>query len=160
FQAEDGIRDRNVTGVQTCALPILSDQVYFSDTTIYDYVSANNHSEDKVHDILNKLNLSSSIDNLEQGIHTPIVNHDIPLSGGEIVRLKMARVLINKPQMIIMDEPTEFLDAETEQLVMKHLTELKKTSAIIAVIHRRQLLSIADSHYVLNNGQLKRGDTV
>src|SRR5699024_11593099 len=83
FQAEDGIRDRNVTGVQTCALPILSDQVYFSDTTIYDYVSANNHSEDKVHDILNKLNLSSSIDNLEQGIHTPIVNHDIPLSGGE-----------------------------------------------------------------------------
>ena len=146
--------------VLTTDIGYVSDQVYFSDTTIYDYVSANNHSEDKVHDILNKLNLSSSIDNLEQGIHTPIVNHDIPLSGGEIVRLKMARVLINKPQMIIMDEPTEFLDAETEQLVMKYLTELKETSAIIAVIHRRQLLNIADSHYVLNNGQLKRGDAV
>ena len=146
--------------VLTTDIGYVSDQVYFSDTTIYGYVSANNHSEDKVHDILEQLNLSGSIDNLEEGIHTPIVNHDIPLSGGEIVRLKMARVLISRPKIIIMDEPTEFLDAETEQLVMKYLTELKKTSAIIAVIHRRQLLNIADSHYVLDNGHLKRGDAV
>lgn len=146
--------------VLTTDIGYVSDQVYFSDTTIYDYVAGNSHSEERVMGILNKLNLTHSIDNLEAGIHTPIVNHDIPLSGGEIVRLKMARVLIAKPQIIIMDEPTEFLDAETEQLVMKYLTELKETSAIIAVIHRRQLLSIADSHYVLNNGELQRGDTV
>ncbi|CDZ98976.1 ATP-binding/permease protein CydD [Jeotgalicoccus saudimassiliensis] len=146
--------------VLTTDIGYVSDQVYFSDTTIYEYVSAKNHSEDKVNDVLNRLNLFNSIDNLEHGIHTPIVNHDIPLSGGEIVRLKMARVLINKPAVIIMDEPTEFLDAETEQLVMKYLTELKETSAIIAVIHRRQLLSIADSHYVMDNGELKRGDAV
>lgn len=146
--------------VLTTDIGYVSDQVYFSDTTIYEYVSGSSHSEEKVSEILNKLNLTASIDNLDQGIHTPIVNHDIPLSGGEIVRLKMARVLIAKPEIIIMDEPTEFLDAQTEQLVMKYLTELKETSAIIAVIHRRQLLSIADSHYVLEHGELKRGDAV
>ena len=107
---------------------------------------------------MDKLKLSASIDNLENGIHTPIVNHDIPLSGGEIVRLKMARVLIDPPSMIIMDEPTEFLDATTEGLVMDHLNELKRQSAIIAVIHRRQLLNIADAHYVMEDGQLKRGE--
>ena len=74
--------------------------------------------------------------------------------------MKMARVLIARPDIIIMDEPTEFLDAETEQLVMKYLSELKETSAIIAVIHRRQLLSIADSHYVLSEGRLKRGERI
>ena len=70
----------------------------------------------------------------------------------------MARVLIERPAIIIMDEPTEFLDAKTEQLVMKYLSELKQDAAIIAVIHRRQLLSIADDHYVLSDGGLKRGE--
>lgn len=152
--------DSGTLDVLTTDIGYVSDQVYFSDTTIYDYVSGDSHSEEKVHDILTQLNLSSSIDNLEAGIHTPIVNHNIPLSGGEIVRLKMARVLIEQPDIIIMDEPTEFLDAETEQLVMKYLAELKETSAIIAVIHRRQLLGIADSHYVLSEGRLKRGERV
>lgn len=152
--------DSGTLDVLTADIGYVSDQVYFSDTTIYDYVSGDSHSEEKVHDILKQLNLSASIDNLEAGIHTPIVNHNIPLSGGEIVRLKMARVLIARPDIIIMDEPTEFLDAETEQLVMKYLSELKETSAIIAVIHRRQLLSIADSHYVLSERRLKRGERI
>lgn len=144
--------------ILTTDIGYVSDQVYFSDTTIYEYVSAGSHDASKVKQILEDLNLADSIDNLEKGIHTPIVNHDIPLSGGEIVRLKMARVLIERPAIIIMDEPTEFLDAKTEQLVMKYLSELKQDAAIIAVIHRRQLLSIADDHYVLSDGGLKRGE--
>lgn len=146
--------------VLTSDIGYVSDQVYFSDTTIYDYIAGGKHSEDEVIVILQKLNLTGSIDNLQNGIHTPIVNHDIPLSGGEIVRLKMARVLIEQPEIIIMDEPTEFLDAETEQLVMKYLEELKETSAIIAVIHRRKLLAIADEHYVMTQGELKAGDAL
>ena len=149
---------RGQLNVLTDDIGYVSDQVYFSDTSIFDYISNQKHSEEAVLDILDKLKLSASIDNLENGIHTPIVNHDIPLSGGEIVRLKMARVLIDPPSMIIMDEPTEFLDATTEGLVMDHLYELKKQSAIIAVIHRRQLLNIADAHYVMEEGQLKRGE--
>lgn len=136
----------------------VSDQVYFSDTSIYDYIAKGQHTEEEVLDILSELKLSDSIDNLDEGIHTPIVNHDIPLSGGEIVRLKMARVLIDPPALIVMDEPTEFLDATTEQLVMQHLTKLKEHHAIIAVIHRRQLLKIADAHYVMDNQTLRRGD--
>lgn len=146
--------------VLTTDIGYVSDQVYFSDTTIYDYIADGQHSEDAVMGILQKLNLTPSIDNLQNGIHTPIVNHDIPLSGGEIVRLKMARVLIEQPEIIIMDEPTEFLDAETEQLVMKYLEELKETTAIIAVIHRRKLLAIADEHYVMTLGELKAGDAL
>ena len=144
--------------VYTEDIGYVSDQVYFSDTTIYDYIAKGEASEEKVLEILEKLRLSDSIDNLESGIHTPIVNHNIPLSGGEIVRLKMARVLIDPPAIIVMDEPTEFLDATTEQLVMDHLNQLKKQHAIIAVIHRRQLLKIADEHYVMGERSLKRGE--
>src|SRR5699024_8354906 len=132
----------------------ISDQVYFSDTTIYDYVSEGNYEEAEVSAILDELGMTKSINNLEEGIHTRIVNHSIPLSGGEIVRLKMARVLIRRPGIILMDEPTEFLDAGTEQLVMDHLEKLKQDAAVIAVVHRRQLLKIADRHYTLSDGRI------
>lgn len=132
----------------------ISDQVYFSDTTIYDYVSDGEYGEETVTDILGQLDMMESMENLEDGIHTKIVNHNIPLSGGEIVRLKMARVLIRKPSIILMDEPTEFLDSKTEQLVMRHLESLKQSAAIVAVVHRKRLLKIADWHYTLDDRRI------
>ncbi|MFC3389463.1 ATP-binding cassette domain-containing protein [Salinicoccus sesuvii] len=132
----------------------LSDEVYFSDTTIYEYVSDGEYDEAKVLAVLEKLGLMESLNNLDQGIHAPIVNHNIPLSGGEIVRLKMARVLIRRPKIILMDEPTEFLDATTEEMVMDYLAELKEDAAIVAVVHRRKLLKIADHHYTFSNRQV------
>lgn len=134
----------------------ISDQVYFSDTTIYEYVSGGVYSESEVLKILNDLNMMESIQNLEAGIHTEIVNHNIPLSGGEIVRLKMAGVLLRKPPLILMDEPTEFLDAETEQLILEYINQIKDECAIIAVVHRKRLLNIADEHYQLENQTLVR----
>lgn len=134
----------------------ISDRVYFSDTTIYDYVSEGGYDEESVRNILEALGLMESMENLEEGIHTKIVNHNIPLSGGEIVRLKMARVLVRRPSVILMDEPTEFLDAKTEQLVMSHLEILKESTAIVAVVHRRKLLKIADRHYTLENRRIVR----
>ena len=59
-----------------------------------------------------------------------------------------------RPQIILMDEPTEFLDAKTEELVMDHIEKLKEDVAIIAVVHRRKLLKIADRHYTLKGGQI------
>lgn len=135
----------------------ISDEVYFSDTSIYDYVSDGRYSEEDVISILERLDLMGSLNNLEQGIHTEIVNHNIPLSGGEVVRLKMARALIRKPEIIIMDEPTEFLDATTEEMVLSYLDEIKHESAIIAVVHRRKLLSIADAHYTFADRNIVRG---
>lgn len=132
----------------------ISDQVYFSDTTIYDYISEGEYKEEDVSAVLDALSMTESINNLGRGVHTEIVNHNIPLSGGEIVRLKMARVLIRRPQIILMDEPTEFLDAKTEELVMDHIEKLKEDVAIIAVVHRRKLLKIADRHYTLKGGQI------
>ncbi|WP_342388485.1 ATP-binding cassette domain-containing protein [Salinicoccus bachuensis] len=132
----------------------ISDEVYFSDTTIHEYVSDGEYEEADVVRILDQLGLMDSLDNLEEGINTPIVNHNIPLSGGEIVRLKMARVLIRRPRIILMDEPTEFLDATTEALIMEHLAELKQEAAIVAVVHRRKLLKIADRHYTFSNRQI------
>lgn len=151
--------DNGTVALSDADIGFISDEVYFSDTTIYEYISDGEYDEAEVVALLEKLGLMESLNNLDKGIHAPIVNHNIPLSGGEIVRLKMARVLIRRPKIILMDEPTEFLDATTEEMIMSYLAELKLESAIVAVVHRRKLLKIADIHYTFNDRQivLKKG---
>src|SRR5699024_9768060 len=137
--------------LSTMDIGYISDELYFNDSTLFDYLSDGGPGEEAVLGILEKLKLMGSVDKLTEGIHTPIVNNNVPFSGGEIVRLKIARVLLKRPGIIVMDEPTEFLDAETESIVLDHLNEFKEISTIIAVVHRQRLLNISDTHYHLEN---------
>lgn len=144
--------------LSTMDIGYISDELYFNDSTLFDYLSNGGSGEEAVLGILEKLKLMESVDKLKEGIHTPIVNNNVPFSGGEIVRLKIARVLLKRPGIIVMDEPTEFLDAETESIVLDQLNEFKDFSTIIAVVHRRRLLNISDTHYHLENKKIERGD--
>lgn len=132
----------------------ISDSLYLSDTTFYQYLGSG--SEKEIKEILEELGLYSSIYSLEDGLHTYIKNNNVPLSGGEIVRLKLARVLLRAPEVILMDEPTEFLDSETERIVLEKLNELKSSRLIIAVVHRKQLLNYSDAHYEYRDNALRR----
>lgn len=136
----------------------ISDDIYFNDSTLYEYLADGTASEGAVLRILEDLKLAGSVSKLKEGIHTPIINNNVPFSGGEIVRLKIARVLLKQPHIIVMDEPTEFLDAETESLILEYLEGFKAFSTIIAVVHRQRLLGISDTHHHLENKQIRRGD--
>ncbi len=144
--------------VSTDDIGYISDDIYFNDSTLYEYLADGAASEEAVTAILEDVRLSDSVSRLREGIHTPIINNNVPFSGGEIVRLKIARVLLKKPEIIIMDEPTEFLDAGTENLILEYLESFKAFSTIIAVVHRERLLGISDTHHHLENKQIRRGD--
>lgn len=131
----------------------ISDDLYLSDVTFKEYFE--NVDDESIIKELKDLNLYTSIMSLDDGLNTLIVNNNVPLSGGEIVRLKLARVLLLKPKIILMDEPTEFLDEETETVVLEHLKELKKTHLIITVVHKEKLLNIADTHIKMTNETLE-----
>ncbi len=149
---------RGEVKLSTLDIGYISDELYFNDSTLFEYLSDGGAGEEAVLNILEQLKLMGSVNKLTEVIHTPIINNNIPFSGGEIVRLKIARVLLKQPGIIVMDEPTEFLDAETENIVLDHLKALKEFSTIIAVVHRRRLLNISDTHYHLEHKKLQRGD--
>ena len=149
---------RGEVKLSTLDIGYISDELYFNDSTLFEYLSDGGAGEEAVLNILEQLKLMGSVNKLTEGIHTPIINNNVPFSGGEIVRLKIARVLLKQPGIIVMDEPTEFLDAETENIVLDHLKALKEFSTIIAVVHRRRLLNISDTHYHLEHKKLQRGD--
>ena len=68
------------------------------------------------------------------------------LSAGEKQRLCLARALLRKPKVLVLDEPTAHLDKETEANVLTTLSCLKGRMTIIAATHQPSLLTIADSH--------------
>lgn len=78
------------------------------------------------------------------------------LSGGQQQRVAIARALINNPKIILADEPTGNLDAESEKIVMKTLLELKSEgSTIIMITHNEEIAKQTDYVVRLENGVLR-----
>lgn len=77
------------------------------------------------------------------------------LSGGQKQRVAIARAMVNRPSLILADEPTANLDAETSMDIFLLLEELKNEGkSIIIVTHSEYMLKIADHSYKMENGQL------
>ncbi len=97
------------------------------------------------------------VSNLPDGIKTVIGERGIMLSGGERQRLSIARAIVRKPQLLILDEATTALDPETEERILLTLRKLtEKGITIIAVSHQPAVLNIADNVYQLKLGRFEK----
>ncbi len=85
-------------------------------------------------------------------MHTVVSEGGTNLSGGQRQRLLIARALVNKPKIILMDEATSSLDNQTQAIITKSLEELKATRIVIA--HRLSTIRNADRIYVIEEGRV------
>ena len=76
------------------------------------------------------------------------------LSGGEQQRIAIARAILKKAPVVILDEATAFADPENEVLVQKAFNELTKHSTVIMIAHRLSTIRNADMIYVLDKGEI------
>jgi len=94
------------------------------------------------------------IEALPEGFETLIGEGGRSVSGGEKQRIALARVFYKKAGLVIFDEPTASLDAETEHVIRGALARLKADRALIMVAHRLQTVKSLDHVYVLKEGCL------
>ena len=92
------------------------------------------------------------IEKMEKGFDTHLGQGGITLSGGQIQRVAIARAIIKKPKILLLDEPSSALDAESEYAIMNTLFYLKKYMTIIIVGHRLKAMSKVDRIIVMDNG--------
>ena len=99
----------------------------------------------------------SFISKLPQGFDTNLGEAAVKLSGGQRQRLDLARALIKKTPVLILDEPTSNLDAESEEKFLQVLKKIRKETetTIIIVTHRLESIVDADRIVVLNNGRVE-----
>ena len=105
--------------------------------------------------------LTSVIDSFPQGFDTNLGEGAVLLSGGQRQRLDLARILIKKTSIIILDEPTGSLDAESEKIFTKVLKEIQDSRrvAIIIVTHSLSNMKDVNKIIVLNKGAIEATGT-
>ena len=91
---------------------------------------------------------------LPQGLMTPLGERAQRLSGGQRQRIALARALVRRPQLLILDEPTTALDPATEVELCETLHTLARSTTIFAVSHQSALARAADRIYRISEGHI------
>ncbi len=91
---------------------------------------------------------------LPDGIHTPVGERGARFSGGQRQRIAIARALIHKPQLLILDEATAALDPQSEAAICETVRKLRGAITILVISHQPALLQVADYVYRLEDGRL------
>ena len=131
------------------------------DTTLFDDTIKNNiryanlkASEEEIIEAAKFSFASEFIDKLPKKYDTLIGENGIRLSGGEKQRLSIARAILKKSAIILLDEATSSLDAETESKIQKAINFLTEGKTTIVIAHRLSTILNSDKIYVIDKGQV------
>jgi ATP-binding cassette subfamily B protein len=153
------IRDYSLTSLRKVIGVVTQDAHMFHDTIRNNLKYANNDASDtEIKQACSAARIWEFIENLPNGLETVVGERGHRLSGGEKQRLAIARMLLKRPSIVILDEATAHLDSENESLVQSALKEalIGRTSIVIA--HRLSTIMHADQILVVDKGEiLERG---
>ena len=131
------------------------------DTTLFDDTIKNNiayarpnATNDEIIDAAKKALADDFIDKLPQKYETRIGEDGVRLSGGEKQRLSIARAILKETPIILLDEATSSLDAETENKIQKGLNYLTKGKTTLVIAHRLSTILNSEKIFVLEKGEL------
>jgi len=131
------------------------------DTTLFDDTIKNNiayanlkASEEEIVEAAKLSFADEFIDKLPKKYDTLIGENGIRLSGGEKQRLSIARAILKKSSIILLDEATSSLDAETESKIQKAINFLTEGRTTIVIAHRLSTILNSDKIYVIDSGQV------
>ena len=127
----------------------------FSDTLRQNlqFASAVNISDEKMIEVLNQVGLGKLLEQ-EQGLDIWLGDGGRPLSGGEQRRLGLARILLNDAPILLLDEPTEGLDRETERQILRLILAHSENKTLIMVTHRLTAIEQFDELFVIDEAKL------
>ena len=153
------IDDQSIYGIKLTSLrkniSMVSQETTLFDDTIWNNISyaKRNATKEEIIEAARFSFCDEFINNLPQKYDTIIGENGIRLSGGEKQRISIARALIKKSPIILLDEATSSLDTKTESKIQMAITHLTKGRTTIVIAHRLSTIVNADKIYVIENGK-------
>tara|TARA_B100001121_G_C18674055_1_gene615359 strand:- start:259 stop:1995 length:1737 start_codon:yes stop_codon:yes gene_type:complete len=139
---------------------VTQDVTLFDDTIKNNILYANvNATEEELFEVANKSSVSEFVENLPQKFDTVIGENGIRLSGGEKQRISIARAMLKKSSIILLDEATSSLDAETESKIQKAMEILTKNKTTLVIAHRLSTILNANKIFVIDKGKITDSGT-
>ena len=134
---------------------VSQDVILFDDTVKANILYANPEASEE--DMIKSCEFAAAdkfIKELPNSYDTPIGENGVRLSGGQKQRLSIARAILKKSPIILLDEATSSLDAESEEIVQNAITNLTKNKTTLVIAHRLSTIHNADKIYVLKDGKI------
>ena len=134
---------------------VSQDVILFDDTVRANVAYANmNATEEQIKKACDFAAASDFIENLPQSYETIIGENGIKLSGGQKQRISIARAFLKNSPIILLDEATSSLDAESEEKVQNAVMNLTKNKTTLVIAHRLSTIIRANKIIVLNQGKI------
>jgi len=134
---------------------VSQDVVLFDDTIKANIAYADNKASHKdVVEACDYAAASEFIDKLPAGYDTIIGENGVRLSGGQKQRLSIARAVLKKSPIILLDEATSSLDAESEEVVQNAISNLIRNKTTLVIAHRLSTIHNADKIFVVKDGSI------
>ncbi len=151
LQTVDLSRWRRQIGYVTQEAPLMHGTI-FDNVALYD----SRFDETAVIEALKQAQAWSFVEGLPLGIHSSVGEKGGLLSGGQRSRICLARALVHRPKLLILDEVTAALDSETAENLAKTLSDLRGSLTLFAITHQPYLTQQADCIYRLGNQTVTR----
>ena len=163
YDPQDGLIEIDGQNIKRISLSSLrknlsmvsQDIILFDDTVKNNIAYAKSHaSNDEIIKACKFAAADEFIEKLPKGYETIIGENGIRLSGGQKQRISIARAILKESPIILLDEATSSLDAESEEVVQNAINNLTKNKTTLVIAHRLSTIHNADKIFVMKNGSI------
>jgi thiol reductant ABC exporter CydD subunit len=142
-----GLRRPNAGTLTAPRSHLVSQRPFLAPGTVRDNLTLGNDcGDEELWQILRLVGLDYLVITLADGLDTRLGDDGFGLSAGQRARLTLARAALSSAPLLLLDEPTAHLDAESAELTHRLIKKLAELRTVVAVTHRPELLSLADEH--------------
>jgi ABC-type multidrug transport system fused ATPase/permease subunit len=145
------------------AIGYVPQEVFLQNGTVYENIiqgfEVGELPNELIENTVQVAQLTNVIDTLKNGIQSQIGDRGSKLSGGQRQRIGIARALVTKPKILVLDEATSSLDSDTENKLSNEILTLKRSTTLIVIAHRLSTIKNADTIIYLENGAIVASGT-
>ena len=143
------------------AVTVVFDEAFLFSTSVRENIAmGHDYSDDEVRRAATLAQADEFITDLEEGYDTVVGERGLTLSGGQRQRIALARALLARPRILILDDATSAIDAATEKAILDGLRAELEDVTVIAVAHRRSTLALTERVIVIEDGAVNPGAEV
>ena len=150
----DGDKNNKIEDIRSVSGTVLQGDILLNGTIIYNITFNDSTPSPELLELTKKIGIHDIIERLPMGYFTPVNDAGNILSAGQKQKILLARALFRKPKLLILDEATSNLDAESEYEINQVILSLDCTKIIVS--HKDDVLSATDKIINIEGGELRR----